>query len=284
MADPNRIPPDVVYRRGPQPFLKRLAQPLTAPFKQIQGGPALEHCAHRVVDCGTVDVEFFLPAPSFGGGTRFPEKLDLDNPPQMEPSIGDQRTAHKVIDLGVSNWKYGRPKLELSRFLPIPQEPYVVVTAFWQLEQIKNNIQLPVGNAQLLEQYLRDDYHSHLESVGGINWKIRTETQAEFEGRGRPQQFIDKDIAVQLFEGPKEYQPLKFNGTTWLRYNWAPRHNYPKALNYTCVLTPEFLLTFTLTLTQMIPGSLKHWWSPVVEDSEILMQGVKLHYKDLPKS
>lgn len=232
---------------------------------------------------GQSGLSSFLPDADFGSDDGYPDTIDLATDPFTDISMGDKRTKHEIIKLGVSNWKYGRPKLELTRFLPIPQEPYVIVTAFWQLERIKNGIQLEVGNTALLEQYLRDDYHSHLESAGGINWKIRTETQAEFEGRGRPQQFIDKDIAVQLFEGPKEYQPLEFNGTTWLRYNWAPRHNYPKALNYTCVLTPEFLLTFTLTLTQMLPASLKHWWSPLVEDSEILMEGVKLHYKELPK-
>lgn len=275
--------PPVQSRRTAPSWMDRLARPLTAPFKDVLGGPALEHCAHRHVHCGTVDVEFFLPAPSFGGGTQFPDRVDLSDESRLDASLGDLRTAHRVIELGVSNWKYGRPRLELSRFLPVPQEPYVIVTAFWQLERIKNDIQLEVGNTSLLEQYLRDDYHAYLETEGGMNWKIRTGTQAEFEGRGRPQRFIDQDIAVQLLDPPVAYEPLDYNGTTWLRYNWAPRANYPKALNYTCTLTPDYLLTVSLALTQMIPGSLKHWWSPLVEDSEVLMQGTKLHFKELPK-
>lgn len=283
MAKQSVLLPPIQYRRTPPSLLDRLVRPLRAPFKEILGGPALEHCAHRLVDCGTVDVEFFLPAPSFGGGTRFPDKLDLNNPPPMETTIGDPRTGHEVIDMGVSNWKYGRPKLELSRFLPIPQEPYVIVTAFWQLERIKNGIQLEVENTELLEQYLHDDYDAYMENEGGLNWKVRTRTQKEMEPRGWDQESIDEEIAIQLFDPPKHYEPTVFNGITWLRYNWAPLQNYPKALNYTCVLTPEFLLTFTLTLTQMIPGSLKHWWSPLVEDSEILMQGTKLHFKELPE-
>ncbi|MCX2783654.1 hypothetical protein OQJ46_11725 [Microbulbifer thermotolerans] len=273
------IPP-VRYRRTPSSFLKRLTRPFTAPFREILGGPDLEHCDHRRVDCGVVDVEFFLPAASFGGEAEYPTNVDLKNIPAPEMAY-EYRTEHDILRLGVSNWKYGRPKLEPTRFLPVPQGPYVIVTTSWQLERIKNSLRLEVGNTAMLEQYLTDDYYAHLESEGGRNWKIRARTQNELEPRGWDQESIDEQIATQLFDPPKNYESMMFNGVNWLRYIWAPRQNYPKALSYTCVLTPSFLLTVSFGLTEMTAASLKHWWSPLVEDSEILIQGVKLHYKNL---
>jgi len=274
--------PPIRYRRTPPSFLKRLTHPFIAPFKEVLGGPNLEHCDHRRVDCGVVEVEFYLPASYFGGGSKFPESVDLENNPTPQIAYND-RTGHDILRLGVSNWKYGRPRLEPTRFLPIPQDPYVIVTTFWQLERVKNGLCLEVGNMAMLEQYLMDDYYAHLESEGGQNWKIRAETQAELEPRGWDQESIDEQIAIQLFDPPKRYEPLVFNSAGWLRHIWAPRQNYPKALNYTCALTPQFLLTVSFDLTEMTGASLEHWWSPLVEDSEILMQGVKLHYKDLPQ-
>lgn len=279
MAKPSLTLPPLQYRRTPPSLLGKLLKPIRAPFREILGGPALEHCTHRLVDCGPVRVEFFLPDADFGSDDGYPDAINLATDSFTDISRADKRTNHQIIKLGVSNWKYGRPKLEMSRFLPIPQEPYVIITAYWQLEQIKSNIRLEVGNTALLEQYLHDDFVSHLENEGGLNWKVRTRTQAEMEPRGWDQESIDDKVAGQLFDPPKIYEPKSYNGTTWLRYNWAPRANYPKALNYTCTLTPDVLLTFSLALTEMIPGSLKHWWSPVMEDSEILMQGVKLQPK-----
>ena len=276
------IPP-VKYRRTSPSLLKRLTRPFTAPFREILGGPDLNHCAHRKVNCGVVDVEFFLPAASFGGEAEYPANVDLKNIPAPETAY-EYRTEHDILRLGVTNWKYGRPKLEPTRFLPIPQEPYVIVTTSWQLERVKNGLALEVGNTAILEQYLKDDYYAHLESEGGRNWKIRTRTQTELEPRGWDRESIDEQIAAQLFTPPKNYEPLCFNEVNWLRYIWAPRQNYPKALCYTCALTPSFLLTVSFGLTEMTGASLKHWWSPLVEDSEILVQGVKLHYNRLPQS
>lgn len=276
------IPP-VRYRRTPPSLLKRLTRPFTAPFREILGGPDLEHCDHRWVDCGAVDVEFYLPAASFGDSAEYPVSIDLNNSPTPETAY-EERTKHKILRLGVTNWKYGRPKLEPTRFLPIPQEPYVIVTTSWQLERVKNGLCVETGNTTILEQYLQDDYYAHLEAEGGRNWKIRTRTQAELELRGWDQESIDKQIAAQLFTPPQNYEPLCLNEVNWLRYIWAPRQNYPKALCYTCALTPSFLLTVSFGLTEMTGASLRHWWSPLVEDSEILVQGVKLHYNRLPQS
>jgi len=274
--------PPVRYRRTPHSFLKRLTHPFIAPFKEVLGGPNFEHCDHRRVDCGVVDVEFYLPIASFGSESKFPMSVDLSNNPTLETAY-EYRSEHDILRLGATNWNYGRPRLEPTRFLPIPKDPYVIVTTSWQLERIKNSLRLEVGNTAMLEQYLRDDYYAHLESEGGRNWKIRAETQAELEPRGWDQESIDEQIAIQLFDPPKSYEPLVFNNASWLRHIWAPRQNYPKALNYTCALTPQFLLTVSFGLTEMTGASLEHWWSPLVEDSEILMQGVKLHYKDLPQ-
>lgn len=284
MAKPSVTLPPIQYRRTPPSLLDKLLKPIRAPFKEILGGPALENCVRQFVDCGRVQVEFFLPEASFGSDDGYPDHINLAHDAFNDISRGDKRTQHEIIKLGISNWKYGRPRLQPSRFLPVPQDPYVIVTAYWQLERVKNDIALETGNTEMLEQYLKDDYHAYLESEGGRNWKIRARTQEEMEPRGWDQESIDEEIAIQLFDSPKQYERMQYNDTTWLRYNWAPRQNYPKALNYTCVLTPSVLLTVSFSLTEMTGASLKHWWSPLVEDSEILMQGVKLHYRDLPKN
>ncbi len=148
----------------------------------------------------------------------------------------------------------------------------------------ENSIQLEIGNIAMLERYLRDDYVAYLESEGGRNWRTRKRINEEHgpSGRNSSQDLIDSFIDSWLWEAPSTYTALDLNGQNWLQYNWAPKQNYPKSLLYTCVLAPDTLFTVRFHLAQMIGGSLKHWWSPLVEDTELLMQGVKVYYKNLP--
>jgi hypothetical protein len=278
------IPP-VRYRRGNKPLLKRLIHPFKAPFTEVLGGPNLDNCTHHNVDCGPLDVEFYMPRAAIGGNQAYPREVNVNRESAFVKSgVKQDRTNHYVCELGVSNWAYREPKLSANKLLPIPREPYVIVTAYWQLERVKNGIQLQVANTEMLEQYLRDDYFAHLESEGGHNWKVRKNEYEEMgpQGRNAPQEVIESFIATQSWSPPQAYKLLNFNGHAWLQYNWTPMVIAPQSLLYTCVLTPDTLFTVRFSLVEMTPNSLKHWWSPVVEDTELLMQGVKIHYKELP--
>lgn len=279
MTASSRTPATVGSKRRKQPLARRLVQPFVAPFREKQGGAALDECEHRQVDCGTCTLEFYLPKPRFGVGPGDPDTVNLDRDESFPESAGEKRTDHAMVCLGASNWNYSRPKFEVTRLLPIPQEPYVTVTAVWQLERVKNGIQLESGNLNQLEQYLRDDYYAFLESEGGDNWEIRKEIQQDLGARGRgwSQEEIDDEIAPQLIAAPASYEVQTFNGTSWLRYCWAPKQQYPRALYYTCLVAPNTLLTVSFNLTEMVGSSLEHWWEPLLADAEALLQGTAVH-------
>lgn len=255
------IPP-VKYRRGKQPLLKRLLNPFKAPFTEVLGRPNLQDSIHQRVDCGHLEAEFYCPRAAMGHSDDYPEEVDLNNDRLFDRTNIDERTSHKLLKLAGSNWGYAPPRLHLSRFLPVPQEPYIIVTAFWNLERVKNGIQLDVGNMEMLEQYLRDDYYAFLESEGGHNWTVRKNEYEEMgpSGRNAPQEVIDSFIAAQIHTPPRAYETLSYNGQPWLRYRWAPRQNYPDGLIYTTALTPNTLFTVYFSLTEMLGGCLKHWW------------------------
>jgi hypothetical protein len=284
MSKPNIEIPPVRYRRGNKPLLKRLIRPVTAPFTDVLGGPNLNNCTYHHVACGSLDIEFFRPHAAWGARDGYPRHVLLNDDAVFDRDDCDDRTGHHFLKLGGSNWTYREPKLAANKLLPIPREPYVIVTAYWQLERVKNGIQLQVANTEMLEQYLRDDYFAHLESEGGKNWETRKKFHEEYgpNGRNSPQEMIDSFIASWVWKAPATYTVLAFNNQPWLRYNWAPKLIAPASLLYTCILTPTTLFTVRFHLAEMTPNSLKHWWSPVVEDTELLMQGVKVHYKELP--
>jgi hypothetical protein len=178
---------------------------------------------------------------------------------------------------------YHLPRLDTSRIWPAPIEPYAVITAHWRLELVKHDIRLKLDDMTILEDYLRHDYISYLESEGGPNWKVREDAcnGTLLNGDPRPQYRIEHILENRLQSAPAAYELLTSNGLMWLRYLWEPA-GIRDTLNYSTVLLPNLLLTASFHITHMNsqPGS--DWWSLFLEDCEILVKTIACERKALP--
>lgn len=175
--------------------------------------------------------------------------------------------------------------MHASRLLPIPHEPYAVITAHWRLELVKHDIQLKLDDMHMLENYLRHDYVSYLESEEGPNWKVREEAYngTTLSGDPLPQYRIDDILKNRLQNPPSTYEVMTSNGLHWLRYLWEPA-GIRNTLNYTTTLLPDVLLTASFHITHMNSEPGADWWSLFLEDCEILVKTIACKRKALPGS
>lgn len=279
----NKSPPaGTPFERRPQPWYKRV----TAAFNAPRGGVPAAAVVPRRIDCGPFVLSFLEPAAAFGEGmgTPDPDHVNLDANGFTPTEAPNARANHQAIWLGISNWIYHLPRWHSSRIFPVPHPPYAVITAHWQLERVKHDIQLKPDDMAMLEDYLRHDYVAYLESEGGPNWKVRAEAYngKTLGGDPLPQYRIDEDIAYGLLSPPLNYVPLISNGIPWLRYIWAPRPALPNTLNYTTVLLPDVLLTVCFHITRMNSEPWEDWWDLFMEDCEILVKTITCQRKELP--
>ncbi|WP_426690487.1 hypothetical protein [Rhodanobacter ginsengiterrae] len=270
------------FKRPPRPWYKRA----TAAFHAPQGGIPVAGVIPRQVDCGSFILRFLEPSAAFGEGMGTPDsdRVSLDTNAFKESNLSDSRTYHPMIKLGLSNWIYHLPRWHSSRFYPVPHPPYAVITAHWQLERVKHDIQLKPDDTTLLEDYLRHDYTAYLESEGGPNWKVRDEAfnGKTITGDPLPQYQIDHIIENGLLAPPLSYEVLTCNAMHWLRYLWAPRPAMPEALNYTTTLLPDVLLTVDFHIVRMNSEPWEDWWNLFLEDCEILVKSIACQRKALP--
>ncbi|CAM0997191.1 TIGR04255 family protein [Rhodanobacter sp. Root179] len=273
-------PPTTSFKRRPQPWYKRLTLALSAP----QGGIPVARVMPRQTDCGPFVLSFVEPSAAFGESEAGPDSVNLDAMNFIGASLGEWRACHRTIELGISNWIYHLPRLHSSRIYPVPHPPYAIITAYWQLERVKHDIQLQPDDMAMLEDYLRHDYIAFLESEGGPNWKLRDETYKgkTIGGSPLPQYQIDDILAAHLKSPPSSYEPLTSNGMHWLRYLWDPMQGMPNTLNYTTVLLPDVLLTVCFHITRMNSEPWEDWWDLFMEDCEILVKTIACQRKELP--
>jgi hypothetical protein len=276
-------------RRLSSSWLVRKLRAMIAPFKPLRGGPLLDDCSHQHVDCGSVDIDFFLPR-AYLGTDAYPSKIDLDDDRFFDDCASDKRTKHIYATIGVSNWSYYSPFWDINRLLPIPQDPYVIITAIWQIERVKRGVMLEVGDVAGLERYLRDDYELFLESEGGRNWELRRDVKEEFGTLDHlepeeAQAFVDSQIKLVLLSAPNTYETLVFNGVPWLRYIWDEQQSLPTAINYSRTLSSRTILTVYFGISHMSGGGGRHyarWREAFLRDSEALMSGLTITPKCLP--
>jgi hypothetical protein len=274
--------PTTPFKRCPQPWYKRV----TAAFHAAQGGIPIARVLPRQIDCGQFILGFLEPSAAFGEGmgTPDPDHVNLDAGNFTGTNLSDFRAYHRTINLATSNWIYHMPRWHSSRILPLPNPPYAVITAHWQLERVKHDIQLKPDDMAMLEDYLRHDYVAYLESEGGPNWKLRDETYKgkTISGAPLPQYQIDDILAAGLQSPPSSYEPLTSNGMHWLRYLWDPMQGMPDALVYTTTLLPDVLLTVCFHIARMNSEPWEDWWDLFMEDCEILVKTIACQRKELP--
>ncbi len=274
--------PTTPFKRRPQPWYKRA----TAAFHAPQGGIPVARAIPRRVDCGPLTLTFLDPSAAFGEGMGMPDPdhVSLDDGSFTGTNLGDSRTYHKTIELAISNWIYHLPRWHSTRIYPVPHPPYAVITAHWQLERVKHDIQLQPGDMAMLEDYLRHDYVAYLESEGGPNWKVREDAYngKTISGAPLPQYRVDEDIAYGLLTPPLKYELLTSNSIHWLRYLWAPRPALPNTLVYTTTLLPDVLLTVNFHVVRMNPEPWEDWWELFLEDCEILVKTMVCQRQELP--
>lgn len=273
--------PDPAFARRPRPWYKQA----TAGFLHPQGGIPTARVVPREVDCGPFILSFLEPSSAFAESTEDLDRVSLDADAFSRANLGDWRAFHRTIELGISNWVYQLPRWDTKRILPIPHPPYAVITAYWQLERVKHDIQLEPDNMGMLEDYLQHDYISYLESEGGPNWKVRDDAYngKTLLGDPNPQHEIDDILECYLQNPPSNYEVLKNNGLQWLRYLWEPT-GIRNTLNYTTILLPDVLLTTSFHITHMDSEPGADWWSLFLEDCEILVKTIACQHKTLPGS
>ena len=194
------------FARRPRPWYKRA----TAAFHYPQGGIPQARVKPRQVDCGPLMLSFLEPSAAYGesGDKTVLDRVSLDAGAFTGVNYDDRRAYHKTIELAISNWIYHLPRWRLSRLIPIPglNPPYAVITAYWQLEQVKHGIRLKLDDMAMLEDYLRHDYTAYFESEGGRNWKMREEAYSgkTITGVPRPQYQIDDIIENHTLSPPPQ--------------------------------------------------------------------------------
>lgn len=277
-------PPSTPFKRRPLPWYKRA----TAAFNAPRGGVPAAPVVPRRIDCGPFILSFLEPAAAFGEGmgTPDPDQVNLDAGAFTPTEAPNARANHRAIWLGISNWIYHLPRWHSSRIFPVPHPPYAVITAHWQLERVKHDIQLKHDDMAMLEDYLRHDYVAYLESEGGPNWKLRDETYKgkTISGAPLPQYQIDDILAAHLKSPPSSYEPLISNGMHWLRYLWDPMQGMPNTLIYTTTLLPDVLLTVDFHIARMNSEPWEDWWDLFMEDCEILVKTITCQRKELPSA
>ena len=283
--------PDGRSRRLSSSWPVRKLRMMIAPFKPLRGGPLLDDCTHQHVDCGSVDIDFFLLR-AYLGTDVYPSKIDLDDDRFFDDCASDKRTKHIYATIGVTNWSYYSPLWDINRYLPIPHDPYAIITTIWQIERVKRGMRLDVGDMAGLERYLRDDYELFLESEGGRNWKLRRDIKKEFGALAHlepeeAQAFVDSQIELVLLSPPSTYETLLFNGLPWLRHVWneQPGRSLPTAFNYSRTLSDRSILTVYFGINHMSGGGGRHyarWRKTFLRDSEALMGGLTITPKCLP--
>ncbi|WEN14270.1 hypothetical protein PY254_13620 [Rhodanobacter sp. AS-Z3] len=271
--------PNAPFARKPWPWYKRVTAAFTAP----QGGIPTARAIPRQVDCGPFILAFLEPSSAFGETIGAADSVSLGEDAFTGTNLSDWRSYHKTIKLAVSNWVYQLPRWNIARLFPVPHPPYAIITAYWQLERVKHGIQLDPENVAMLEDYLRHDYVSYLDSEGGPNWQLRDQTYRgkTISGDPLPQYQIDNILDNSLQRPPGSYEVVTSNGLRWLRYLWEPA-GMRNTLNYTTILLPDVLLTASFHITHMNSEPGADWWSLFMEDCEILVKTIACQRKALP--
>lgn len=256
------------------------------------GGPNFSDCYQIVVDCGTADISLTVPR-----SPRFPKKpwthptqLDLTSPDlipyETYRDFKDERTLHPYIDIGMGEWFYLAPRLDITT----QGEPYVCATGCWRIERTKQNIQMEPGNLQRLTQYLKDDYAIFFEQEGdgdntcGPAWRVRNQLREQFSVPGRnPEQYkayIDGVLALDLPKLPDDYTEVTFGNTRWVRYSYVPHRGLPTAIHYSLPLDANHLLTISISLVRFLDRDEK-WLAQARADFDRLVAGTQVHFRQL---
>lgn len=275
---------DPRFARRARPWHNRV----TAFFNAAQGGIPIARALPRRIDCEAFVLTFLKPEAAFGEGLGEGEPARVSLKPEdfKVGELASARAGHPSISLGLSNWIYHLPRWHTSRILPVSHPPYAVVTAEWQLEHVKHDIRLVPGDTHMLEDYLRHDYMSYLESEGGPNWRVREEACKgdTLGGDPLPSYRVDDFLENNLRSPPQDYEAVTSNALHWLRYFWAPRPALQDTLIYTVAVAPDVLLTASFHVTRMNSESDQGWWDLFLEDCETLVRTIACQRRALPNT
>ncbi len=250
----------------------------------LRGGPDFDDSEKYTIDLGGQSVEFFMPRNHLTLRVSVPlhQELDLEAPPESLISTQyDYRTEHRVINLKGATWTYKGPWWRCGN------EPYVIVSTTWRVECVKNDASLVQSDLGQLQDYLEQDYLNYFEGEGGPNHRVRREAYEFFSSRPRPIEEYAEDIKNRIEARarklPNDYEQATFGEMKWLRFTWAPSYReLPQVLIYCRTLDPHHILTVTFDLTEMVSGYRETWMPKVWEDTEKVMTGTKVHYRELP--
>lgn len=250
----------------------------------LRGGPDFHNSDQHTVDCGSMLIEFYVPANHINvpGPAPLHRDIDLSAPPEkLCRTEHDYRTEHKAVKLKAATWPYWGPWWRCGN------EPYVIVSPNWKIERVKGNISLEPGNLEHLQDYLEEDYLKYFEGEGGPNHRVKREAYDFFSSRPRPIEEYANDIKNRIEARarklPDDYKLETFGDMKWLSYTWAPNYRWlPDKLFYSCLLDAYHILTVTFHLTEMVAGFREAWMPRVWEDAEKVMTGTKVHYRELP--
>lgn len=255
----------------------------------LHGGPEFDRMRHTKTDLDSAFLECFVP-PCYYHRHQLPPGPTRVIPASLQDDAFDQapkgRTGHLSYSIDAGEWNYWGPR----RHHIYTGEPYGVIGGSWNIERVKQSIELPLHDPQALQRYLEDDYDIYLNSEGGPNWKTREHITKSYRGRHTEvlidsiERSIEKAIANCVLKPPKDYQITTHLPVPWLRYTWRPRWDSQDGIDavfYTIVLDQRHLLTVSFSVIRDLSEHTDKWLPQALVDIDRVMTGTRLMFKEL---
>ena len=252
------------------------------------GCPDFDDCEHFLLDYGAIKLEVYVP------------KSFMPRPPENQPTTIDLRTPEaKLLNSEFDNSKYYAERNEhknISKFpaawsyCPRPKrftsnEAYVVVTANWQIQLIKNPELAFIHKPESLQNYFDEYYDNYYNGEGGPNWQCHKDTMEFYNPLNISNEERDKLIKAQLKRkmrtSPDDYEVTCINEIHWLKYSIKNTINILEKVLFSVQVSPEHMLTVSFNLTRLTPGVEDKWLPSVLKDIDKIMQGTYIHWKEL---
>jgi hypothetical protein len=247
------------------------------------GGPDFNESVHHQVDYGAIELDLLFPRSHIAPNKKTKPKqcnlYDLTASTDGEVSA-DSNTAHKIVSTVASAWSYFRPKINR-----IALNPYVVMTAIWDIQVIKLPELTTLFDPLTLQFYLEQDYDSFLNDEGGDNWEIRKYYHDKYSERSEPLEYYKDEIASflpgKLLYPPNDYQVQKINDINWLRFSYRPMLNKLDEIFYIVQVSPHHMLSVSFAFTRFGTASDEKWLPKALDDIDKIMTGTSIKWKAL---
>jgi len=256
--------------------------------KEPLGGPDFDDCEYFQLDYGLLELEVYAPRSHITPNRR------------NEPNLIDLRSAEaKIIKSKYDNSKYYKKRNEHRYISELPvawsyrpkpkrfsmNEPYVVLTANWQVQLIKNPELAFIHKPESLQNYFDEYYDNYYNGEGGPNWQCHKDTMEFYNPLNISNEERDKLIKAQLKRkmrtSPDDYEVTCINEIHWLKYSIKNTINILEKVLFSVQVSPEHMLTVSFNLTRLTPGVEDKWLPSVLKDIDKIMQGTYIHWKEL---